>query len=171
MRKCAFKALVVVCVVPGVWGTLSRLCSAARCRGHGGLKPSPECRRLWHEPPLPELPKCVYTDPRVLYSITHIWTCRAHATAFVPVPQRTCSPQAPGSGRRRSLFTFLRPFMQRCIFIRETHLGDPVVPAHPPEACSSQDDGGEVLLLVQLLQTSVEIPTLGLRAQENTWGE
>lgn len=58
--------------------------------------------------------------------------------------------------------------MQTCIFIRETHLGDPVVPAHPPEACGSQDDGGEVLLLVQLLQTCVEIPTLGMSVQENT---
>lgn len=42
-----------------------------------------------------------------------------------------------------------------------THLGDPVLPAHPPEARGSQDDGGEVLLLVQLLQASVEVPPLG----------
>lgn len=52
--------------------------------------------------------------------------------------------------------------------MRETHLGDPVVPAHPPEPSGRQDDGGKVLLLVQLLQTCVEVPTLGMSAQENT---
>lgn len=41
-----------------------------------------------------------------------------------------------------------------------THLGDPVLPAHPPETRRRQDDGGEVLLLVQLLQTRVEVPAL-----------
>lgn len=42
-----------------------------------------------------------------------------------------------------------------------THLGDAALPAHPPEARGRQDDGGEVLLLVQLLQTRVEVPALG----------
>lgn len=57
--------------------------------------------------------------------------------------------------------------MQRCIFKKGTHLGDPAVPAHPPQARRSQDDGGEVLLLVQLLQPCVEIPALGRSAQED----
>lgn len=54
--------------------------------------------------------------------------------------------------------------------MRETHLGDPAVPAHPPEACGRQDDGGKVLLLVQLLQAGVEVPTLGRSAQEDADG-
>lgn len=40
------------------------------------------------------------------------------------------------------------------------YLVDPVLPAHPFEAGSSQDDGGKVLLLVQLLQTCVQVATL-----------
>lgn len=57
--------------------------------------------------------------------------------------------------------------MQRCVFTRGTHLGDPAVPAHPLQARRRQDDGGEVLLLVQLLQPRVEIPALGRSAQED----
>lgn len=41
------------------------------------------------------------------------------------------------------------------------YLADPVLPAHPFEAGSSQDDGGKVLLLVQLLQTCVQVAALG----------
>lgn len=45
------------------------------------------------------------------------------------------------------------------------YLADPIFPAHPPEAGSSQDDGGELILLIQLLQTRVQVPSLE-RVQE-----
>ncbi len=50
----------------------------------------------------------------------------------------------------------------------ELYLTDPVLPAHSSEAGSSQDDGSKVLLLVQLLQTCVQVPTLQPAAKENT---
>lgn len=40
------------------------------------------------------------------------------------------------------------------------YLADPVVPAHSLEAGSSQDDGSKVVLLIQLLETRVQVPTL-----------
>lgn len=50
----------------------------------------------------------------------------------------------------------------------ELYLADAVLPAHSPEAGSSQDDGSEVLLFVQLLQTRVQVPALETTAEENT---
>lgn len=48
------------------------------------------------------------------------------------------------------------------------YLADPVLPAHSFEAGGSQDDGSKVLLLVQLLQTCVQVPTLQTTAKGNT---
>lgn len=48
------------------------------------------------------------------------------------------------------------------------YLADPVLPAHSLKAGCSQDDGCEVLLLVQLLQTRVQVPTLKMTAKGNT---
>lgn len=47
------------------------------------------------------------------------------------------------------------------------YLTDPLLPAHPFKASCSQDDGGKVVLLVQLLQTSIQVATLEAAAQEN----
>lgn len=48
------------------------------------------------------------------------------------------------------------------------YLADPVFPAHSLKAGCSQDDGCEVLLLVQLLQPRVQVPTLKVTAKGNT---
>lgn len=40
------------------------------------------------------------------------------------------------------------------------YLADPAVPAHTAQSCCSQDDGSKVLLLIQLLQSSVQVPSL-----------
>ena len=54
------------------------------------------------------------------------------------------------------------------VMIMKCYLADAVVPAHPSEAGSSKDDGGVVLLLIQLLQTCVQVPTLENKAKDNT---
>ena len=46
------------------------------------------------------------------------------------------------------------------------YLTDPAVPAHTAQSCCSQDDGIKVLLLIQLLQTSVQVPSLGGRFKD-----
>lgn len=51
-------------------------------------------------------------------------------------------------------------FTQRALYDQELYLADPVLPAHSPEAGSGQDNGSKVLLLIQLLQTRVQVPTL-----------
>lgn len=49
---------------------------------------------------------------------------------------------------------------------QKLYLADPVIPAHSPETCSSQDNGSIVLLFIELLQTRVQVPTLEATAKE-----
>ena len=60
-------------------------------------------------------------------------------------------------------------FKQRTRIWSELYLADPVVPAHPLEASSSQDDGSKVLLLIQLLQTCVQVSTLRNTVKDRNW--
>ena len=52
--------------------------------------------------------------------------------------------------------------VQRVLLGRRDHryLADAALPAHPLQAGGRQDDGGVVLPVVQLLQPSVEVPSL-----------
>lgn len=56
---------------------------------------------------------------------------------------------------------------QRVRYDHELYLADPVLPAHSPEAGSGQDNGSEVLLLIQLLQTRVQVPALRAAAKDS----
>lgn len=87
---------------------------------------------------------------------------------FLPAQQHTCSQQAPGSasGEKNTNTEILLEASPKGVTVRTgddpaQYLADPILPAHPFEAGSSQDDGGKVLLLVQLLQTRVQVATLG----------